>query len=616
MRTNEKANIFLILNIVFLFILAGILLIHYSRLIPSELDYSIIVVISYLAVLPPLISALRALKNKKISVDLLASVALIASLINQQWTSVIFISLMIISAKIFGNFTQARSHRAIESLLKLKPQKAKIKIDGKFRRIPLEKVKKGDLIIVELGERIPVDGIVEDGKAEVDQSSLTGESIPVFKGVGDTVLSATIISSGNLIIRTEKIGKETTFEKVINLVEKSQNNKASISVLSDKFSVWYIMVTLIVSLLLYAFFKNLNLVLAVLLVSCADDLAVAIPLAFLCSIIHGARHGAVIKGGNFIEGLAKTNVVAVDKTGTLTKGRLRVEKIFAFGNETELEILKLASAVYSRSSHISARAIIKYAQEKKISIEEPEKFEEYLGKGVKAVYKGETFFIGKNSFFKELNIEVTGQQWAEINREEDNGFSITLIGDSKGVLGFVALADELRPEASAMVSGLKKLGIKKIIMLTGDNEKIAKKIADKIGVKEFYANLLPEDKLKYLKKYLGEKYTTAMIGDGVNDAAILALANIGIAMGTIGSDAAIEAADIALMRDDLTQVPELIKIGQSTMKIVHQDLWIWGIINALGLMLVFTGILSPIGAAAYNFITDFLPLFNSLRLLK
>lgn len=616
MRTKEKTNIFLIFNVIFLFILAGILLIHYSCLISSESDYSIIVVVSYLATLPTLISALRALKNKKISIDLLAGIALVASLINQQWISVIFISLMIFSAKIFANFTQARSHRAIENLLKLKPQKAKIKKDGKFRKIPLEKVKKGDLIIVELGERIPVDGIVEDGKAEVNQSSLTGESVPVFKGVGDMVLSSTIISSGNLIIRAEKIGKETTFGKVIDLIEKSQSNKASINVLSDKFSAWYVIVTLIVSLLLYAFFKSLNLVLAVLLVSCADDLAIAIPLAFLCSIIHGARHGAVIKGGNFIEGLAKTNVAAVDKTGTLTKGRLKVEKIFAFKNKTESEVLKLVGMVYSRSSHISAQAIVKYAQEKKIRIEEPEKFEEYLGKGIKAVYKGKTFFVGKISFFKKLNIAITSQQWVEINREEDNGFSITLIGDGDGVFGFIALADELRPEAQKMISELKELGIKKIIMLTGDNEKIAKRIADKVGIREFYANLLPEDKLKYLKKYLGKKYTTAMIGDGVNDAAILALANIGIAMGAIGSDAAIEAADIALMRDDLTQVSELIKIGQSTMKVVHQDLWIWGMINAFGLILVFAGVLNPIGAAAYNFITDFFPLFNSLRLLR
>lgn len=616
MRVKEKTDISLVINIVCLFILAAVLLIHYSRFIPLTLDYSIIIIISYLATLPVLISALQALKNKKISVDLLASIALIASLISQQWLSVIFISLMIFSARIFTDFTQTRSRQAIASLLKLKPRKVKIKEDGRFRKIPLERVKKEDLVVVAIGERIPVDGIVEDGKAEVDQSSLTGESVPVFRGVGDTVLSSTIVTTGNLVIRAEKVGQETTFEKIINLVERSQNNKASISVLSDRFSAWYIVVTLIVSLLLYAFFRNLNLVLAVLLVSCADDLAIAIPLAFLCSIIHGARHGAVIKGGNFIEGLAKTNVAAVDKTGTLTKGKLKVGKIFTFGHKTEWEILKLAGTIYSRSSHISARAIVEYAKEKKIDLEEPEKFEEYLGKGVKAVYENETFFIGKISFFKELNIKITDLQWATISREEDRGFSVTLIGDNDRALGFITLADELRPEASAMVSELKELGIEKIIMLTGDNEKIAQRIADQVGIKEFYANLLPEDKLKYLKKYLGEKYVTAMVGDGVNDAAILALANIGIAMGAIGSDAAIEAADIALMRDDLTQVPALIKIGQSTMKVVHQDLWIWGIINMLGLILVFTGILTPVSAAAYNFVTDFFPLFNSLRLLR
>lgn len=573
-------------------------------------------IVAYSATLPVFWSALKSLKNKKISIDLLASIALIVSLIEKQWPSVIFIGLMITSARIFADYTRNKSRSAIESLLKLKPIEATVERDGNFIKIPIEEIKKGDSVIIDLGERIPVDGIVIKGEAEVDQSSLTGESIPVHKKAGDRVFTSTIIVSGNLIVRAEKIGEETTFAKVIKLVEESHKYKAEISTLSEKFSTWYIIITLIGSFSLYLFFQNINLVLAVLLVSCADDVAVAVPLAFLTSIAHSAKHGVIIKGGDFLEALTKLKVAVVDKTGTLTRGKLKVEEIFAFGNNEPKEILELASVLSLMSIHPSAQAIMKYAKEKNIRIEEPEKFQEYPGKGATAFYKNREIISGKIAFFKERKIEITKHQLGDIEREKEKGFSVNLIGSGSKLLGFISLADEVRPEAKKSFSELKNLGIEKIIMLTGDNEKIAKRVADTVGIKEFHANLLPEDKINYLKKYLSKDYKTAMVGDGVNDAAVLGLADIGIAMGTIGSDAAIESADIALMKDDLYEVPELIKIGKSTMRVVRQDLWIWGIINAIGLILVFAKILGPDGAAAYNFTTDFLPLINSLRLFK
>lgn len=571
--------------------------------------------VAFCTTLPILWSAFKSLKNKKISIDLLASIALIASLISKQWESVLFINLMITSARIFSAYTNARSRSALESLMKLKPEKAKIKTDGGFREVDLSEVKTGDVVIAELGEMIPVDGVVEGGEAEVDQSSLTGESIPVFKKKGDKVFGSTIVSSGNLLIKTGKIGKETVFEKIIELVEKSQVNKARINTLSDKFSTWYIVIVLAVSVILYFFSGNIRLVLAVLLVSCADDVAIAMPLAFLASITHAAKHGSIIKGGDYLEGLTKARIAVFDKTGTLTKGKLKVENFFSF-NYPEKDILEASGVISLMSSHPSGHALKKYLDEKGIKIKEPKKFEEYTGKGAIAVLGRKKILSGKVSFFEEQGIKINTDQLAEINKQKEKGYGVNLIGIGKKVVGFFTFVDEIRPHAKEMVDGLKKSGINKIIMLTGDNEKIAQRVALEIGISEFHANLLPEDKINYLKKYLGGKYKVIMIGDGVNDAAALALADVGIAMGGVGSDAAIESADITLMKDDLKQIPELMNMGKSTIKIVHQDLWIWGIVNVLGLVLVFTGVIGPTGASAYNFITDFFPLFNSMRLFR
>jgi heavy metal translocating P-type ATPase len=615
MPIPKKLQFLLSLDVFIWIVLAATLIIVYFKIIPN-LTEIFLIIIAFCATIPVFFSAIKSLKNKRISIDLLASIALTVSLIEKEWTSVIFINLMITSARIFSNYTQARSKRAIEHLLKLKPQKAKIKTDGGFNEVPVEEVKKGDLILVELGDRIPVDGIIEEGEAEVDQSSLTGESLLIFKKKGNEVFSSTIVSSGNLIIRAEKVGKETTFEKIIDLVENAQKNKAPISRLSDKFSTWYIIFTIIGSFLLYIISRNTILVLSLLLVSCADDVAVAVPMAFLSSITHSARHGAVIKGGEFIEALTKLKVVIVDKTGTLTRGKLKVENVFVFDDRKPEDVLELAGSISLMCKHPISQAITEHVKEKNIPIFEPDNFVEYSGRGVTAVYKNKRISCGKVSFFEELNIKITPEQLKAIDGEKEKIFNTTLIGLDNEIVGFITLSDEVRPKIKETISELKGLGVEKVVMLTGDNEKIARMVADAVGIDEFYANLLPEDKLTYLKKYLSKKYKTAMIGDGVNDAAALSLADVGIAMGAIGTDAAIESADIALMRDDLTQLPELIKIGKSTLKVVYQNLFLWATLNIIGFILVFTKILGPDGAAAYNFIFDFLPILNSLRLFR
>ncbi len=612
---DTKIKIFLDLNILLCFLLIVTLLAYLFKILLWR-NESVLMIISAAATSTVFYSAFRSIKNKKISIDLLAGIALAVALFEREWVAAIFINLMIASARAFIDYVKIRSHSAIESLMKLKPQKVKIKKDGGMVEIPIEDVKKGDEVVIELGERVPVDGVVEKGEAMIDQSSLTGESAPIFKKKGDEILSFTTVVSGSLVVLANKVGEETTFEKIVALVAESQINKAPIYTLMDKFAKWYVALTILGSFLVYLFSKDVNLVMGFLLVSCADDIAIATPLALMSAITHGAKHGAIIKGGDYLEGLAKIKTMIFDKTGTLTMGKLQIKKTFSFNQENEDRVLELAAIASSYSSHPIAHAIVDCAKEKKLPIAEAEKFEEYGGRGISAVYQGKKILLGKLSFFQDLKISISQSQVAEIKKEISNKLNATLVAYGGQIIGFIALADEVKPKIKQIMGELKKLGIKRTVMLTGDNEVIAKRVAMETGIDEFHANLLPADKLEYLKKYLNKKYKVAMVGDGVNDAPALALSDVGIAMGAIGSDASVEAADIALMRDDLSQLPQLIKIGHVTMGAIKLNIIFWGVLNVIGFSLVFLHILNPAGAAAYNFICDFIPIVNSLRLFR
>lgn len=612
---NNRTRLFLNLNFLLSAVLAVSLIFYWLKIYPFR-NEGLIIFISVAATFTVFLSAVRSLRYRKISIDLLASIALVLALIKGEWVSAIFINLMIACARTFINFVKIRSHSALSGLTKLKPEKVKIRHDGGFREVLIGAVKKGDAIIIDLGEMIPVDGTIIDGEALIDQASLTGEATPIPKKKGESVLSFTTVISGSLVIKAEKVGKDTNFEKIVKLVEQAQIGKAPINTLVDKFANWYIVLTFIGVAIVYILSKNTELVLALLLVSCADDIAVATPLALMTSIVHSAKHGAIIKGGDFLEGLTKLKVVIFDKTGTLTKGKLIIENVVCLKSNSREDVLKIAAMASIFSTHPIAKTIVEYAKKEKIKFKDPEQFEEYGGKGMRAVYRNKKIIVGKDSFLKDSGISIGKKQISDINKEEENGYNITLVGYGDKLIGYLVLSDEIRPKAKQVMDSFRKLGVKKIVMLTGDNEKVAKRVSEIIGIDDFYANLLPRDKLKFLKKYLNSKYKVAMVGDGVNDAPVLAMSDIGIAMGAIGSDAAIESADVAMMKDDLSQIPEIIKIGHSTLSVIRQNIFLWGVLNIIGFALVFSHVLGPSGAAAYNFISDFIPIINSLTLFK
>lgn len=585
-------------------------------LIPPSFETWIIVFVVSLGLIPVLESAWDSLRKRTINVDLLATLALTFSLYAKEWNSALFISLMLASARIFGLYTESRVRKSLESLIKLKPLKARVLRGDKASEVPLTEVLVGDLVVVNLGEQIPVDGIIFKGSATIDQSSLTGESIPVFKDVGSDVLSATVLMSGNIIVRVQKIGAQTTFEQMIALVESSQKAKTRMKTLAERFAGWYIGIMLIVSIILFAVTGDEKLVLAVVLVVCADDIAIAIPLAYIAAIGAAARRGIIIKSADFLERAAKISTLIVDKTGTLTLGKLVVKRVESFGNLTLDRTLELSGIICHGSTHPVAKAITLYAIEHNILCIQPDHFEETEGRGIRGTTNGKEVLIGRLEFINEYNITCSDTIFNIVKEEEERGRNVTLVAYDKNIVGLFSLADEVRPGIKTTMSRLKESGIQEIVMLTGDNERVAEEVSRQTGVDEYYAKLLPEKKVSILGHYLKSGKTVAMVGDGVNDAAVLSRADIGIAMGGIGSDAAIESADIVLMKDDFSKLLELRNLSKKVLFVAHSNFALWAIINSVGLYFVFTGVFDPSKAALYNFATDFIPIANSLRLFR
>jgi len=576
-----------------------VLPVSYWKLVPLQ-EYFLIT-IAIIATLPVIFSAYNALLNKKISVDLLASIALVFALLSHEWISAIFINLMLTSARIFLTYNEARARKNIEGLLKLKPKKIKIRIDGgKIIEIDPKNVKVGD-----------------------DEASLTGESIPVSKTKDDKVFSSTLVVTGNLLVETEKIGAETTLEKIIRLVEQAQIDKPDIHTSAEKFTTWYLILVFVGVFVVYFITKDLIFVLAILLVVCADDVAVAIPLTFLTAINYCSKNGIIVKGASYLEALRDVKVVFLDKTGTITKGELKVEKFVCdtlICNDKDKEkILKYSGILAILSDHPISKAILNYIEsdkERDTGTITPDYFSENSGRGISAVFKGERLILGNERYIEENGVKITDEMRKNILKEENEGFNTTLISLGNELKGFFVIADEIKSNIKKGIEELKNLGVERIIMLTGDNERVAKRISESVGVTEYHADLLPDQKYDFIKKTISKNYKTVMVGDGINDAASLTLADIGIAMGAIGYDVAIESANIVLMKDDFSKIPDLIRLSKYVMKISNQDFVIWGISNVLGLGLVFAGILAPTGASAYNFITDFFPLMNSTRIFS
>jgi P-type Cu+ transporter len=554
-------------------------------------------------------NVIRAALHRQIISHTLMTLGVIAALAVGQWVTAALVVVFMRIGDTVERFTTESARRAVKELISLAPQTARVEREGKEMEVPVGEVKIGEIIVVRPGEKIAVDGEVVSGQATIDQSAITGESMPVEAGSGTHVYAATIAKLGSLRLRAERIGADTTFGRVVKMVEEAEANRADVQQLADKFSAWYLPVVASVAAMTFLISRNPLSTAAVLLVACSCSFALATPVAMLASVGASAKRGLLIKGGKYLELLARADVLLVDKTGTLTLGQPQVTDVISLNGFSRSEILSLAASAERYSEHPLAEAVRKLATSENISLTEPENFMAIPGHGVRAVVGEKQISVGNRRMIPYATALPIA---ADL---EQQGKTLLFLESNQELVGVLAAADSLRLEVPSALTDARSLGIQQIELLTGDNERTASTLAEKLGV-SYRANLLPENKIDVVKEYQAKGHVVVMIGDGVNDAPALAQADVGIAMGAAGTDVAIEAAHIALMREDWNLVPEVLKIAKRTMRIVKVNLLFTTIYNVIGLSLAAFGLLPPVLAAAAQSLPDIGIMANSARLLK
>ncbi|MES2267417.1 MAG: cation-translocating P-type ATPase [Bacteroidota bacterium] len=550
-------------------------------------------------------------KERKVGTELFITVAVVISVVGREYLAGSVVLMIILIAEYIASASGERARASIKELIGSVPQVAVVKKDGQETNVRISDLKVGDTILVKAGEKIPVDGKVTGGSGSVNQAPITGESVPQEKGTGADVFAGTIVESGALDIKMTKAGNDTVFSRIIALVEEAESQQAPIEKYTDKVASYLIPVVFIFVAAVYFFTRDVKLVIALLIFTSPAELGLATPLVTISAIARAAREGILIKGGKFLEELSKVDTIVFDKTGTLTAGSPAVNEILVTHTAyTRQDIIRLAATLERRSGHPLAKAILAYAEAQKVSFGEPENFEVIKGRGVRADADGKTVLLGNKLFMTENGIETTTVS----GNDTDTAIHLAVGGKLAGIL---YVADTIREGAKEMVAGLMKSGIKRIIMLTGDNEATAKHVAGQTGITEFRANLLPEDKIRQIKELQAGGAKVAMVGDGINDAPALVQANIGIAMGAMGTEAAMEAADIVLMQDRLEKIARARAISRKAFLTIKENIFVGvGIVHVIGITLVLLRVLGPVQAAAIHLLPDTLVFINSIKLLK
>jgi len=534
--------------------------------------------------------------RRKITINFLVSLAAVGSFLIghlEEGAAVVFLFYI---AEFLESYSSEKAKRSVASLMKLFPEVATVKKNGKELKIPADQVEINDIVVVRPGERIPLDGTVIKGISTVNQAPITGESLPITKRIGNEVYAGTINYEGYLEIKVTRKSNETLLSKIMKFVKEAQGKRAPIERFVDRFSKYYtplvILLAMTVGLIPILIFNGLPIewiyrALILLVVACPCALAISTPVAMVSAITSAAKNGVLIKGSNYIEEISKARVFAFDKTGTLTEGRLEVSDIISFCKEKR-KVLGLAASIEAFSEHPIAKAIIEKSKKENINLFSATSFRAFPGEGATAEINGRKFYVGNRRMFSRLSIALPN---SHIEKLENEGKTVIIVGDEKEVLGLIAVSDKIRNPTANSLFKLKSKGIK-IVMLTGDNEGAARTVAKELGIDEFYAELLPEEKVRVIRELVSKHGHVVMVGDGVNDAPALAAANVGIAMGVIGSDIALETADVALMEDDLSRIPYLTRLCRRTLRIVKENITASILIKSIFAVLAVFGLVS------------------------
>ncbi|PAU95932.1 ATPase P [Aliifodinibius salipaludis] len=552
-----------------------------------------------------------AAKKGLVTPHALMALGSITALAAGEWVTAGIVVFFMRTGDYIESYTTEKARDSLRSLTKHAPQTATVLRDDTEQEIPIDQVKQGDKILVRPGGKIPVDGTVIDGQATIDESPITGESMPVEKTEGSNVFASTIAQGGFLTLRAEAIGRDSTFGKIISMVEEAESQKGAIQRYADKFSAWYLPVVTFIAVLTYLLSGDLMATVAVMVVACACAFALATPVALLASVGSNAKRGVLIKGGKYIEALDRADVLLIDKTGTLTFGRPEISDIIPFNGTTEGDLLAMAASAEQYSDHPIGKAVVEAAQKRYLTLSKPDNFKEITANGVRASVDGHTITVGNQRLLDDETQEIK----SAVDTLKKEGKTAIIVQKNGLPVGVLAARDTERSEAGAALENLREQhSFDTVELLTGDNIETARHLAKKLNI-DFRGELLPEDKIDIVKKYQSEGHTVVMIGDGINDAPALAQADVGIAMGTTGTDVAIETADITLMRDDWYLVPDLFASADKTMRVIKWNFGFTTAYNLVGLSLAAFGILPPVLAAAAQSLPDVGILLNSSRLL-
>ncbi len=574
-----------------------------TRLVPFPVGVTLVL----LGGAPIFLNVIRAAFNRQIIAHTLMSIGAVAALLVGEWTTAMVVIFFMHIGGYTERLTAEGARRAVKDLTALAPQTARVEKDNEEKEIPVSEVQLNDIVIIRPGEKIPVDGEVIAGHAAVDQSSVTGESMPVEAGIGSQVRGATIVKQGTLKVRTQAVGAQSMFGRVIKMVEEAEAHRADVQQFADKFSAYYLPVVAGIAALTFLFTRDPLATAAVLLVACSCTIALATPIAMLATIGSNAKRGVLIKGGKYLEILARADILLIDKTGTLTLGKPVVTDIIVLNAMDERTLLSYAASADRYSEHLFADALRRAANERDVKLSEVTNFESITGMGVRATIDGIRVAVGRP-------ILTDASMPPQAKELEAQGKTVLFVSLNNTLAGLIAASDTLRSEVPEALQDVKRLGIKKIELLTGDNEHTASSLANSLNI-SYRANLLPEDKIRIVKEYQSLGHIVVMAGDGINDAPALAQADIGIAM-KAGSDIAIEAAHITLLREDWMLIPQVITAAKRTMRVVKGNLGFTAAYNIIGLLLAAFGFLPPMLAAALQSIPDLGILGNSARLLK
>ncbi|NLB03832.1 MAG: cadmium-translocating P-type ATPase [Bacteroidales bacterium] len=583
---------------------------------PGSLAQNIsLIIAAVLAGIPIAIKAIQSLRMKAFSIDLLVTIAVVGAMIIGEYTEAAVVSFLFL----FGDYLEGRTLRktraSLKSLMDMAPLEATVLKDGIRITIPADEVQVGDHVIVQPGGRIPVDGKVISGQSLINQAAITGESVPVSKAKGDQVFSSTVSDNGYLEILAEKVSEDTTFSKIIELVEEAQEVKAKTQKFMERFAAYYTPGIIILSVLVGLITQNIHLALTFLVIACPGALVISVPVSIVAGIGNGAKNGILIKGGDKMENLAKVNALVFDKTGTLTKGKPEVTDIKAYGVSTD-ELLQLAAEVEVTSEHHLGKTIVKKAEEKGLHlVRQPSNVEIIKGHGLQAILDTKQIYIGNRSGAEKFGIAIDAEANEYMLQQQKNGNTSVFIARDKEVIGIISIADQVREEAPATMAQLRSAGIDDLMMLTGDNELVAQKVAHQLEIDNVYSELLPEDKVSKISELKTSGRKVAMIGDGINDAPAIATADVGIAMGGTATDVTMQTADIILMSDKLDKLPYAIQLSKSTIRNMKQNTYFALITVALLLVGVLTDNIHLASGMLIHEISVILVILNAVRLV-